>query len=450
MTWALKDKSRSYIFFFWIGFLIVLFMNILVWLYLNQVESQFRNGLQERLQDSNQILGRLVSRYNQDINIETLLPGDRSSLAYFYFQQPLEDIRLQTHLQSIRLLSTHGEILIASPEQISQQKTSSVAQRAEFKAAMQGTTVVSAVEEYAGEKFMSAFTPIKNDDGFIVAVLVSEAKADYFTVLTQLRKRIFTFSLLSFVVILFTAFFLFRMIRRSMQYQVEIRDQEHLVQLGTMAATVAHELRNPLGIIGGAGDLIKKKYGRDDDDEIFRYISDEVQRLNRLIDDLLRISRTPQLQIAELNVEELAQRLTMSFDESDRKRLVVNIAPLKRTFHSDANLLEQALLNVLRNAAEATNNNERIYLSFTQASKKILQITLRDQGPGIPPEIQHKIFDPFFTTKEKGSGLGLAAITRRIVTHLQGEITLTSQPGQGTVVQILLPDLQPFKVKGKQ
>ena len=79
MNWALKDKSRSYVFFFWIGFFIVLFMNILVWLYLNQVEAHFRNNLRNRLQDSNHILGRLVSRYNQDVNLETLLPGDRSS-----------------------------------------------------------------------------------------------------------------------------------------------------------------------------------------------------------------------------------------------------------------------------------------------------------------------------------------------------------------------------------
>jgi len=446
MTWALKDKSRSYVFFFWIGFLIVLIMNILVWLYLNQVEAQFRNNLQNRLQDSNQILGRLVNRYNQDVNLETILPGDRSSLAYFYFQQPLDEIRLQTHLQSIVLLSTRGDILISSPEQISRQKTSSVIQRAEFKAAIQGKAVVSEVEEYAGEKFMSAFAPIKNDDGFIIAVLVSEAKADYFSVLTQLRNRIFTFSLLSFVVILFTAFFLFRMIRRSMQYQAEIKDQEHLVQLGTMASTVAHELRNPLGIIEGAGDLIKKKYGNGND-EIFRYISDEVQRLNRLIDDLLRISRTPQLHITELNIGELVQRLKMSLSEPERKRLVVNIEPRKQSFHADANLIEQALLNLLRNAAEAGSDGKQMHLSFAADKKKYLKIILHDEGPGVPQDIQDKIFEPFFTTKEKGSGLGLA-ITKHIVTHLQGEISLTSKSGKGTTVEILLPDLQPLKVKG--
>lgn len=439
MNQPLNERSRHFAVFFWIGFVIVIFVNILVWLYVRQVETSFENQLRARLKDDNRLIARLIYEYNNDLPLARVIPGERNSLAYLFYQQPLEEIRVQSGLQSILLVSPQGDILAASPEQIAGQATSSLAEDPLFRAALKGNTAVSGIEEFAGEKFMSAYTPVVNVDGFVIAVLISEVKADYFLVLTQLKNRIFLFSALSLLIILITALLLFRMIRRSMRYQAAIKDQEHLVQLGTMASTVAHELRNPLGIIEGTNDLIKKKYG-DHQDELFEYIPLEIRRLNGLIDDLLKFARQPKINPRLVNLRQLLERIKLSFAPAERQRLAMEIPDQPATFSTDPDLLEQILLNLLRNAIQATANGGEVALNVASPGKKSVQIEIRDSGNGIPEDQLNNIFKPFFTTREKGSGLGLA-ISKRLVEALNGEISIRSRVGEGTTVTIRLREM---------
>ncbi|HID39115.1 MAG TPA: hypothetical protein EYP36_06340, partial [Calditrichaeota bacterium] len=317
-------------------------------------------------------------------------------------------------------------------------KISSTALHREFKKALSGLTVVSEIRKYAGEPFMSAYAPLKNIDGFLTAVLVIEARAGFFNVLSSLKKRLLLFSFINLVLISLTALFLFRMIQRSMHYQAELKDQQHLVELGTMAASVAHELRNPLGIIQGTNDVIKKKYHAEKD-EIFNYIPDEIKRLNRLIDNFLTFSRSPQLSLEPLYMDQITEHILQSLPEENRRHLILSQLPDTK-IQSDRQLLEQALLNVLLNAFQASRSGQAVALNISSPKKNRLRFEIIDHGTGIPKEVQAKIFTPFFTTKEQGTGLGLA-ITKRIVDQLQGTITVSSQKEKGTTLRIEIPDL---------
>ena len=440
----MKTSRRSYALFFWLAFLIVLSLNVLVWIYLRQVEDQFHTELESHLYDVGQVFNHLIVEYNDDVDLSLLLPDDQSTLSYLFYQQPLEEIRLRSNLQSILLLSPQGDILIAAPQNLENQTFSSAYFDQDFQRALSGITVISGLKEFAGENFMSAFTPVKNIDGFIVAILVIEAKADFFYVLANLKNRLLLFSFINLLLILLIALSLYIVIKRSMSYQAELKDQQHLVELGTMAASVAHELRNPLSIIEGTSDVIKKKYARDND-EIFQFIPEEIKRLNRLIDEFLTFSRTPQLNIEPLNIEKLVQHIQRSVAGEQQDKLKVSEFP-KINFHSDKQLLTQALENIVLNAFQSKQENLIVQLDITSPDRKSLQFEIRDNGPGIPSEIQPKIFSPFFTTREKGTGLGLA-ITKRIVGQLQGSMSFLSNPEEGTQFTVKIPSLKGFNYK---
>ena len=424
--------ANQYLIYFWIGFLVVIFLNVFVWLYLNQVDKQFENELKNKLLAMNTLISRLID----DSEINAILPDNRQSIEYIYYQQLLDDISRNNDLQSILIVSPEYDVLVSTPEILTDQRFINLPASKAFNSALNGEPAVSDIQNYASEKFMSAYTPIQNIDGFVSSVLVIEAKADYFQIINSLRNRLLLFSLINSILIIMIAFFLSRMIKKSMQYQTEIKEQERLVQLGTMAATVAHELRNPLNIIEATNDIIQKKYG-ENDDEVFLYIPEEVERLSILIDNFLKFARNPELKIENKSVADLIDRIKLNLNEQDVSRLKIfnqDVSEIK-TDHSQ---LEQALINLIKNALEASNHDEDIKLKFESSKKNMVKITIEDQGTGIPENMINKVFDPFFTTKEKGTGLGLA-ITKRIIEKLNGKINIQSKDGKGTTIEFNIP-----------
>lgn len=428
-----------YILFFWLAFLIVMALNILVWLYLNQVENRFKSQLHNHLSDVQQVMNELITVYSEDVDPASLVPGQNSGLNYIFYQQALERIRRSSNIQSILLLSTNGQILVSAPERLVYQRMAAIASGKAFDRALAGETVVTDIHNYAGEQFMSALTAIRNIDGFITSVLVVEVRAGFFGVLNSLRNRLLLFSILNVALILLIALLLFRMLQRSMHYQAELQKQQNLVQLGTMAATVAHEIRNPLSIIEGTNDLIRKKF-RAGEDPVFDYIPDEIKRLNTLIDNFLTFARTPQIRPQEIDLGRLTDRLKLSLAPTELNRFKITGLPVK-SFISDEKLMEQILLNLIQNAFQAGDAGNEVELHLALKSRHRLWIEVLDRGEGIPNEIEKQIFDPFFTTREKGTGLGLA-ITAQLVRHLNGRIRFEKRPGGGTIFIIELINLK--------
>lgn len=427
----MKTTKSTYTLIFWIAILFILSLNILLWLYVNQAEKRFADELKTRLLSTNRYISRLI---DEEL-LAAIIPGQKNSLEYITVLQQLESIRRQDSLQSILLLTPDGNILVASPEILSIQKESSRQNNSFFNAASGGNFSTTNAEQVENEWFMSSYGPVTDLDGFVNAVLIIEAKAAYFSTMEQLRNSLAVFSLINLLVIILIAYFLFRFINRTLKYQGTLKDQEHLVQLGTMAATVAHEIRNPLSIIEGSNELIRKKYAKTDD-EIFNYIPAETERLNQLIENFLTFSKTPAVHISEFLVKSLFDRMLVGIDSKSAIKIDIDQDLQSTQIRTDENLLEQAILNLLKNAISVSKDSAEIALS-AYTRKSYVFIEVKDMGPGIDTAIENDIFKPFFTTREKGTGLGLA-ITKRIAELLGGSISFKSN-NQGTAFLIKIP-----------
>ncbi len=428
----MKISTQRYTWIFWFSFLIVLFLNLLIWLYVNQVEKTFEEELKRRLMSISRMMERLID----ENRFHLLIPGEQNNLAYLHFQNLIESIRRENDLQSFILFSPDGAILVSAPELIALQGRSSLSATDYFAQTRSGLYQVSDIETHEGEPFMSAYGPVLDTDGFVIGVHVIEARATYFDVLDNLKNRLFIFSLLNFVLILLIAAGLYRAIRRTIRYETEIKDREHLVQLGQMAATVAHEIRNPLGIIEGTSDVIRKKFGNADD-EIFTFIPKEVERLRILIGNFLRFARTPDIQVSAFKLSDLFKRVQTGCTPEESNRTAFQSDP-EWILQTDENLLEQALLNIIRNALQATTAKGAVTITGHVSSRGKCTISVTDTGSGIKNMDLDKIFNPFYTTRQSGTGLGLA-ISRRLIRQLGGTITVTSVENTGTKCIIDIP-----------
>jgi signal transduction histidine kinase len=229
--------------------------------------------------------------------------------------------------------------------------------------------------------------------------------------------------------------------RKSLEetYQ-EMIQQKALAEVGRFALTVAHEVKNPLGIIKGALDIFRKQ---DVDNEIkstmIEYVDEEIKRLNRLIQDFLDFSRPrkPIFEKVELNVlmKDLIQRLRLEWEE---KGIIIDadISEEKCPSRADPDMLSQALFNVIKNACEASDTYGHVLVkSNLSHGNWIAQIT--DTGKGMDQETQKRALEPFYTTKAQGTGLGLAYVARVIEIH-GGEMSFTENHPKGTIFEIRL------------
>jgi signal transduction histidine kinase len=427
----MKNNKSFFKYIFWIAFGIILFLNLLLWSYLNNIEKELNRSLKLNLISENRSVSRLL-----DIDLLLMIiPGERNSIAYISLLQNLEEIRKQDELQSVSIISLDSEILVSSPEALTTQKKTSKSESDYFRNATNGIIGTSPIETINEEKFITSYGPVMDIDESVVAVLVIEAKATYFETMGTLRNRFLLYSLLTISAIVAIALILLKLINRTIQYQNTIRDQQHLAQLGTLGATVAHEIRNPLGIIEGSNELIKKKYGNPAD-EIFNYIPAEIKRLTEIIESFLNFARTPSLKISVFSLENLLSRIKIGIPKN---KIESTLFFYKENLElkSDYNLLEQALLNVIINAIEVGIENKLVKIVITKEGKNII-FRVSDSGPGIEKNMLDNIFNPFFTTKEKGTGLGLAA-TKRIIELLKGDISVETAINSGTTFIIKIP-----------
>ncbi len=229
----------------------------------------------------------------------------------------------------------------------------------------------------------------------------------------------------------------------------QVRRAEQLSALGTLAGGVAHEVRNPVGIIRASAQLMSSLpavAGDGDSQEYLHVITQEADRVDRLIEDLLGYARSGELSLAPLDVEALvrntAARLA-SLAEQAGVKLTMTIEPGLPPIEGDTAKLEQALLNLGLNALAAIEAGyprqavSRLDFHVAAAPNGVTCV-VSDNGQGIPEDVLPHIFDPFFTTRDDGTGLGLA-IVQRIVADHGGTIGVGSVPGQGATFTIWLP-----------
>jgi two-component system sensor histidine kinase PilS (NtrC family) len=230
----------------------------------------------------------------------------------------------------------------------------------------------------------------------------------------------------------------------------EMRRKEWLANLGEMSAGMAHEIRNPLGALAGAMQMLRKEAISDATDRRLMDIAvREATRLDAIITEFLQYARPPALDLAEHNIDKiLAETLDLVQHEArNRKRITIatSLAGGALSAQVDQNQMRQVFWNLATNAFDAMPDGGK--LTITTGSRHIdaggrkgdvVEIAFQDTGEGIAPENLDKIFLPFFTTKKEGSGLGLAAVHRIVDLH-GGWIKVESQAQQGTRFVVCLP-----------
>ncbi len=224
--------------------------------------------------------------------------------------------------------------------------------------------------------------------------------------------------------------------------QDEVRRKEKLAAIGELAAGVAHEIRNPLSSIKGIASYYKSKFKNGSEDaELAGVMIEEVDRLSRVIGELLEFARPTQLNLKPTEINELLKhsvKLVQQEATENNVEIVLNLSKAPIEAKVDPDRLSQCFLNLLLNALQAMKDGGRLTISDSITNNGNIDIRIQDNGNGIYPDKINKIFDPYFTTKPKGTGLGLAIVHKIVEAH-KGQIKVHSKVGKGTTVSIILP-----------
>lgn len=227
----------------------------------------------------------------------------------------------------------------------------------------------------------------------------------------------------------------------------QVRRQDRLAALGEMAAGIAHEVRNPLGVIQCSVELLHKKiHSIDPNDRLAHTIVEEIQHLNKVVTEFLTFARPPTPRMETCRLEEMVER-ALAFLEPEMERVGIKVRHHRETPSAtclgDKELLHRVFLNVLLNAVEAMEEGEGrldITTEKNDGGTPMATVAFHDSGQGIPEMNRKKVFNPFFTTKPEGTGLGLTIVHQIVEAH-GGSVHLASRTGEGTTVTIHLPTL---------
>jgi len=227
------------------------------------------------------------------------------------------------------------------------------------------------------------------------------------------------------------------------EMEEQLRVQDRLAALGELSAGVAHEIRNPLSIIKGSAEVLRKKLPEEDPRrELADFITSEVDRLNNVVSDFLQFARPNPPQLTHEDVNEVVRRsVDMLSDRLQKKGIDLQTdydADCDRTL-LDKEKIHQVLLNLIINASQAMEKGGELIVRTSSAPLTgEVRIVIQDSGCGISEEDLHKIFNPFFTTKPSGTGLGLSIVQRILESH-GGRVEVSSTVGKGTCFVLILP-----------
>lgn len=228
------------------------------------------------------------------------------------------------------------------------------------------------------------------------------------------------------------------------QAQSDLVKQERLALLGELSAMIAHEVRNPLGVMFNALSSLKRMCppGLKDSHELLDIIGEEADRLNRMVGALLEIVRPIEPELAPTAIGPLAAQAVAAAralaPESNEVKLDVDrTLPLARV---DARMVHQAITNLVSNAIQAPKRHGPVVvrIALEGSAREMLRIEVIDDGVGVPEDLRERIFEPFFTTRPAGTGLGLAVVRRLAEAH-RGSICVETTKGGGATFVLRLP-----------
>jgi signal transduction histidine kinase len=312
--------------------------------------------------------------------------------------------------------------------------------------------VVSRKVDFGNHKILDVAAPLFLDKKIVGVVRIGLNRAPMDKSLAENRQHIFVFLFLIVSITLLSMWLLYHDQNLHMAGIVEMERQlekaERLSSLGQLAAGVAHEIRNPLNAISIATQRLKRDFipsnpqKAEEFQTLSSVIKDEIKRLNGIIEEFLTFSKSRRLEFHNYSVTEVLQKIVnLIREEAETKRIHIethwhlNSADIPM----DVNKLQQALLNIIKNALESIHDEEgKISISVDKEGKNYIIVRISDTGCGMTEEELNSIFNPEYTTKEKGVGLGIPLAFEIIRGH-GGDIRVISRKGRGTTFEIILP-----------
>jgi signal transduction histidine kinase len=410
-----------------------------------------------------------------------LQSGDESARAYLNTRRKLEAVKATTGVARIYVFRPDLTALCdTGPAPIGAKQYQLELDRHEISRMFATHQAVSSTlfRGSDGKPYKAGYAVVaaSEDDPTIVAAIAVEAPAAYFTRLEALRGHLGTYAAIALAlyvaVSILVALWLSRPLRKladaaerigrgDLDARVPVRGGDEIAFLGVtldemrsalrarnerlqmMLAGIAHEVRNPLGGIELFAGILREELG--DSPELRAHVTKierEVGHLKLVVSDFLEYARRPRPELRPLDLGELVgeiRELLGADAATAQVRLVVEGDAAARAC-ADAAQLRRALLNLTRNAIQATPAGGQVTLATSVHPDDVrrVRVSVADTGKGIPADSQEKIFAPFFTTKEKGTGLGLAFV-REIVADHGGTLDVDSAVGRGTTFTITLP-----------
>jgi two-component system nitrogen regulation sensor histidine kinase GlnL len=249
------------------------------------------------------------------------------------------------------------------------------------------------------------------------------------------------------------AVMIIRDLSRIKDLESTLRRADRLSMLGTLAAGLAHEIKNPLGGIKGAAQLLSMELAQESSLQDYTQIMiKEVERINFIIEELMDLGNPRPPEIGDVDLTKILDDIVLLQREAARSqniRFILRLDPSIPPVQGDENLLTRLFLNLVKNAREAINHDGEVLIETRIASNyhltgpgrrssPMVDISISDTGCGIALDQRERIFTPYFTTKSKGSGLGLA-IAQKIIEDHHGLLKIESAPGEGTTMLVSLP-----------
>jgi len=315
---------------------------------------------------------------------------------------------------------------------------------AEVEAARSG--IASASKLYhpvEGAYLMTGYAPVFDSYGEVAGFVGVEASVGFFDTLGDLRGTIVAIgvtvmTLVSLLVILYLFY-----ARRLAKARAALDRSETLSTMGRMAAGIAHEIRNPLGIIKNTAQLLKEDLDEQGiRTEMVDFIPEEVDRLNEILSGYLDFAREAPARMAEVELDQLIRR-TFRLMEQDFAAAGVEVThnlddTARVNLVADARRLQQVFLNLFLNALQAMPQGGSLQLTLFHRDG-VVEVRVVDTGVGLSADDARHAFDPFVTSKDKGSGLGLNIVRRIVVEDHGGEVSIDGQRGQGATIVVRLP-----------
>jgi len=361
---------------------------------------------------------------------------------YVTLYEQTEEYRRLHSLADVRLLdSTFTDLLSETTDSL----TAAVVSRLDyptFLAAISGFSSVSETYRWDDGYYKSAFAPVIDITGRVVAVVRIEADAGFFEVVEVFDHGLWLSHVLSalFVVVVGGLFFWF--FRRQAAWEKQLLLSEKLLAMGRMASVIAHEIRNPLGIIKATAQRLAR-VEPEKQKPLLEYIPEEIDRLDGILTGYLHFA---DIRVQQPKVERLSEIVRAAIQRTQKycesKKAAVNSCTGGEVWVlADAEALGRAVENLIRNAVDASPESAAIEIECARQADTV-RLSVADRGEGIPKKNRKKIFEPFHTTRAQGSGLGLYAARSSLV-KMGGNLSYHPREGGGSVFIINLPQAEP-------